>query len=103
MRSPLAGLDRVLLLPWRPPRAPCFVPTNCLLTPLRSCNSSDADADVLADYVLALLRHDGSVDDVRKLCESEIPDFLKEGACCPLRRLLVSACLSPGAPRAEPG
>jgi hypothetical protein len=41
---------------------------------------SDADADVLADYVLALLRHDGDVKDVRKLCEEEIPDFLKEGA-----------------------
>ncbi|KAL2023366.1 hypothetical protein VTK56DRAFT_2723 [Thermocarpiscus australiensis] len=41
-------------------------------------NTSDADADVLADYVLALLRHDGSVSDVRKLCEEEIPDFLKE-------------------------
>lgn len=43
-------------------------------------NRSDADADVLADYVLALLRHDGDVKDVRKLCEDEIPDFLKEGA-----------------------
>ncbi|KXX79786.1 RNA-binding protein 26 [Madurella mycetomatis] len=41
-------------------------------------NTSDADADVLADYVLALLRHDGDVKDVRKLCEEEIPDFLKE-------------------------
>ncbi|KAL1870825.1 hypothetical protein VTK73DRAFT_2382 [Phialemonium thermophilum] len=41
-------------------------------------NTSDADADVLAEYVLALLRHDGSVEDVRKLCEEEIPDFLKE-------------------------
>ncbi|KAK4235929.1 RNA-binding protein 26 [Achaetomium macrosporum] len=41
-------------------------------------NISDADADVLADYVLALLRHDGDVNDVRKLCEEEIPDFLKE-------------------------
>ncbi|KAJ9137329.1 RNA recognition motif-containing protein [Pleurostoma richardsiae] len=41
-------------------------------------NTSDADADVLADYVLALLRHDGSIEDVRKLCEEEIPDFLKE-------------------------
>ncbi|KAK3306966.1 uncharacterized protein B0T15DRAFT_501550 [Chaetomium strumarium] len=41
-------------------------------------NISDADADVLADYVLALLRHDGDVNDVRKLCEAEIPDFLKE-------------------------
>lgn len=42
-------------------------------------NSSDADADVLADYVLALLRHDGDVATVRRLCEEEIPDFLKEG------------------------
>ncbi|KAL2260694.1 hypothetical protein VTK26DRAFT_5226 [Humicola hyalothermophila] len=41
-------------------------------------NTSDADADVLADYVLALLRHDGDVNAVRKLCEDEIPDFLKE-------------------------
>ena len=39
---------------------------------------SDADADVLADYVLALLRHDGDADTVRELCEAEIPDFLKE-------------------------
>lgn len=40
--------------------------------------SSDADADVLADYVLALLRHDGDTETVRQLCEAEIPDFLKE-------------------------
>jgi hypothetical protein len=40
---------------------------------------SDADADVLADYVLALLRHDGDGETVRQLCEAEIPDFLKEG------------------------
>lgn len=39
---------------------------------------SDADADVLAEYVLALLRHEGTVDEVRALCEAEIPDFLKE-------------------------
>lgn len=45
---------------------------------LRLKCSSDADADVLADYVLALLRHDGDVQDVRRLCETEIPDFLKE-------------------------
>jgi RNA-binding protein 26 len=44
---------------------------------------SDADADVLADYVLALLRHDGDIDTVRRLCEEEIPDFLKEGTTAP--------------------
>ncbi|KAE8450530.1 hypothetical protein EG329_006261 [Mollisiaceae sp. DMI_Dod_QoI] len=41
-------------------------------------NTSDADADVLADYVLALLRHDGDVETVRALCEREMPDFLQE-------------------------
>ncbi|KAI2635159.1 hypothetical protein GGS21DRAFT_517195 [Xylaria nigripes] len=43
-------------------------------------NNSDADADVLADYVLALLRHDGDVETIRKLFEDEIPDFLREDA-----------------------
>ncbi|KAK7409451.1 hypothetical protein QQX98_008359 [Neonectria punicea] len=41
-------------------------------------NTSDADSDVLADYVIALLKHDGDRDAVRKLCEQEIPDFLSE-------------------------
>ncbi|GJN67072.1 hypothetical protein PLIIFM63780_004544 [Purpureocillium lilacinum] len=41
-------------------------------------NTSDADSDVLAEYVIALLKHDGSPEDVRKLCEQEIPDFLTE-------------------------
>ena len=49
-----------------------------LLTHLVCCRS-DADADVLADYVLALLRQNGDAHAVRKLCEAEIPDFLKEG------------------------
>jgi hypothetical protein len=34
---------------------------------------------VLADYVLALLSHDGDADTIRQMCEAEIPDFLKEG------------------------
>ena len=33
---------------------------------------------MLADYVLALLRHDGDTETVRALCMAEIPDFLKE-------------------------
>lgn len=41
--------------------------------------SSDADADVLADYVLALLRHDDTADNIRKMFDEEIPDFLREG------------------------
>ncbi|QPH16247.1 hypothetical protein C2857_000843 [Epichloe festucae Fl1] len=41
-------------------------------------NTSDADADVLAEYVIALLKHDGNKESVRTLCEQEIPDFLTE-------------------------
>ncbi|GAB0134203.1 hypothetical protein EsDP_00002584 [Epichloe bromicola] len=41
-------------------------------------NTSDADADVLAEYVIALLKHDGNKENVRTLCEQEIPDFLTE-------------------------
>ncbi|KAM4056621.1 PWI domain-containing protein [Hirsutella rhossiliensis] len=41
-------------------------------------NTSDADSDVLAEYVIALLKHDGDQPAIRKLCEQEIPDFLTE-------------------------
>ncbi|KAG5959842.1 hypothetical protein E4U57_000481 [Claviceps arundinis] len=41
-------------------------------------NTSDADADVLAEYIIALLKHDGDEASVRSLCEQEIPDFLTE-------------------------
>ncbi|CCX30959.1 Similar to Uncharacterized RNA-binding protein C902.04; acc. no. Q9USP9 [Pyronema omphalodes CBS 100304] len=40
---------------------------------------SDADSDVLADYVLALLRHDHqSRDEVKALCIEQLEDFLRE-------------------------
>jgi hypothetical protein len=52
-------------------------PTENLLT--FAPNSSDADSDVLADYVIALLRHDQPVDEVRKLCDDQLEDFLKDG------------------------
>ena len=56
-----------------------FILVRKLLT--RFVTRSDADADVLADYVLALLRHDGDMATVRTLCEEQLPDFLKEGLC----------------------
>lgn len=59
----------------RSPRSSLFS-MSALLT-IRA-HRSDADADVLADYVLALLRHDGDTNTVRALFEAEIPDFLKE-------------------------
>lgn len=42
-------------------------------------NRSDADADVLADFVLALLHHDDGSEDVKSKCMSEMGNFLTEG------------------------
>ncbi|CAG8507982.1 10464_t:CDS:2 [Ambispora leptoticha] len=39
---------------------------------------SDAEPAVLAEYVLALLKHDVSSQDLRQLCISQLDDFLKE-------------------------
>ncbi|OTB00404.1 hypothetical protein M426DRAFT_15542 [Hypoxylon sp. CI-4A] len=44
----------------------------------RLANTSDADADVLAEYVLALLRHEGDLESVRTMFAEEIPDFLRD-------------------------
>ncbi|KAI1170652.1 hypothetical protein F4777DRAFT_104563 [Nemania sp. FL0916] len=68
-------------------------------------NNSDADADVLADYVLALLRHDGDVEAIRKLFEEEIPDFLREDAAAftdDVLRAVEYRSYLPGAPPAPP-
>ncbi|KAJ2985596.1 hypothetical protein NUW58_g5446 [Xylaria curta] len=68
-------------------------------------NNSDADADVLADYVLALLRHDGDVETIRKLFEEEIPDFLREDAAAFTNDVLQAVKYQsylPGAPPAPP-
>ncbi|KAI9044147.1 CCCH zinc finger and RRM domain protein [Aspergillus affinis] len=39
---------------------------------------SDADADVLADYVLALIRTDAPDEEIRKASEENLEDFLRE-------------------------
>ncbi|KAF8439211.1 hypothetical protein BGX38DRAFT_1273473 [Terfezia claveryi] len=39
---------------------------------------SDADSDVLADYVLALLRHEQGEEEVKSLCVEQLDDFLRE-------------------------
>lgn len=52
--------------------------TLCNRKILTSTNSTDADADVLADYVLALLRQDNDPAEIRTLFMTEIPDFLQE-------------------------
>jgi hypothetical protein len=43
-----------------------------------SYNSSDADSDVLADYVLALVRSDAPDEDIKRLSIDNLEDFLKE-------------------------
>ncbi|KAI3318692.1 hypothetical protein HD806DRAFT_511598 [Xylariaceae sp. AK1471] len=68
-------------------------------------NNSDADADVLADYVLALLRHDGDVETIRKLFEDEIPDFLREDAAAftdDVLQVINYRSYLPGAPPPPP-
>lgn len=41
-------------------------------------NSSDADSDVLADYVLALIRSDAPDEEIKKASLENLEDFLKE-------------------------
>ncbi|KAI1410275.1 hypothetical protein F5Y13DRAFT_75751 [Hypoxylon sp. FL1857] len=71
----------------------------------RLANTSDADADVLADYVLALLRHDGDTESIRKIFEEEIPDFLREDAAAftdDVFQAIKYRSYLPGAPPAPP-
>lgn len=42
-------------------------------------NDSDADSDVLADYVLALVRGDGTPQELRVSCIENLRDFLQDG------------------------
>ncbi|KAM0786083.1 hypothetical protein ACM66B_006894 [Microbotryomycetes sp. NB124-2] len=37
---------------------------------------SDADPAVLSDYILALLKHDGSIDELKASCQQQLVDFL---------------------------
>ena len=41
-------------------------------------NSSDADSDVLADYVLALIRADTPDEDLKKNAIENLEDFLRD-------------------------
>lgn len=47
---------------------------------VRSTHSSDADSDVLADYVLALIRSDAPDDEIRQTSVENLEDFLRESA-----------------------
>lgn len=41
-------------------------------------NRSDADSDVLADFVLALIQSDASDEELRKVSVENLEDFLRE-------------------------
>lgn len=43
-------------------------------------SSCDADPEALADYVLALLKHDAAEPDLRKMFVSQLEEFLEEGS-----------------------
>ncbi|KAI1854108.1 hypothetical protein JX266_001249 [Neoarthrinium moseri] len=71
----------------------------------RLANTTDADADVLADYVLALLRHDGDIESIRGVFEEEIPDFMREDAAAftdDVFQAVKYKSYVPGAPPAPP-
>jgi hypothetical protein len=63
---------------------------------------SDADAEVLAEYIIALLKHDGNKESVRELCEQEIPDFLTEGMLCMSLEATRKSCPLTSCWRASP-
>ena len=44
-------------------------------------SSSDADSDVLADYVLALVKSEDSDNQVKQNCLENLEDFLRTRTC----------------------
>lgn len=47
--------------------------------PIKMPLSSDADPAMLADYIIALLKHDKENDELKELCVSQLDDFLQQG------------------------
>jgi RNA-binding protein 26 len=45
----------------------------------RLVNLSEADPDVLSDYILALLRHDKPPQEVMQTCIAQLSDFMSSG------------------------
>lgn len=52
-------------------------------------HSSDADSDVLADYVLALIRSDAPDDEIKQTSVENLEDFLRESALDTTSRTLL--------------
>ncbi|KAK7997378.1 hypothetical protein PG989_005418 [Apiospora arundinis] len=71
----------------------------------RLANTSDADPDVLADFVIALLRHEGDVATIRQLFNDDMPDFLREDSTAFTNDVFQAVQYKsylPGAPPAPP-
>ncbi|EAW14368.1 CCCH zinc finger and RRM domain protein [Aspergillus clavatus NRRL 1] len=59
---------------------------------------SDADSDVLADYVLALIRSDAPDDEIRKASVENLEDFLREHTTQFVEELFATFATQPKAP-----
>jgi hypothetical protein len=59
------------------------------LTDSSSPPSSDADPDVLAEYVLAILKSDVPDAEIRAQMLEHLPDFLNERKILPIQQLAV--------------
>ena len=57
-----------------------FVRFACFNADILFVTSSDADSDVLADYVLALIQSDLPDNEIRDASIGELNDFLRESA-----------------------
>ncbi|KAK4177006.1 hypothetical protein QBC36DRAFT_372728 [Triangularia setosa] len=66
-------------------------------------DADEVDAEVLADYVLALLKHDGDMESVRSTCEASLPDFLGEGTKKFVNDILEGIAYKSYLPNAPPG
>jgi hypothetical protein len=55
-----------------------FVRLTCFNADILFVTSSDADSDVLADYVLALIQSDLPDNEIRDASIGELNDFLRE-------------------------
>jgi hypothetical protein len=57
--------------------------------------ASEADPDVLSDYILALLRHDQSAEEVMQTCITQLADFITNGTPFPATE--ADLCVDPAA------
>jgi hypothetical protein len=68
--------------------APLFPETDAPLLKTYLINrlesASEADPDVLSDYILALLRHDQAPAEVMATCITQLTDFMSSGILYPL-------------------